>query len=103
MNKEILQKAIDTYGEFPQIDMCIEEMSELTKALCKVKRAGAKKDYLIDVLQEVVLLRENVVEEMGDVYVTLAQMEMIFNCEDEVKKQIEFKVNRLKERLEHDN
>lgn len=100
MNKEILQKAIDTYGIFPQIDMCIEEMSELTKALCKIKRAGAKKDYLIDVLQKVCLLRENVIEEMADVEITLAQQKIIFGCEEEVKQQIDFKLNRLKERLE---
>lgn len=48
------------------------------------------------------LLRENVIEEMGDVYVTLAQMEIIFGCDEEVKKQIEYKINRLKERLEDD-
>ncbi len=100
MNKEILQKAIDTYGEFPQIDMCIEEMSELTKALCKIKRAGAKKDYFVDVLQEVNLIRENIIEEMADVEITLAQQKIIFGCEEEVKQQIDFKLNRLKERLE---
>ena len=74
MNKEILQKAIDTYGTFPQIDMCIEEMSELTKALCKIKRARTKKDYIVDVLRQINLIRENVIEEIADVEITLAQL-----------------------------
>ena len=35
----LLTRAIRTYGEPAQIDMAIEEMAELTKALCKIKRA----------------------------------------------------------------
>lgn len=37
----LLTRAIRTYGEPAQIDMAIEEMAELTKALCKIKRAQA--------------------------------------------------------------
>jgi hypothetical protein len=82
--------------------MCIEEMSELTKELCKIKRAGTKKDYIVDVLRQVNLIRENVIEEMADVEITLAQQKIIFGCEEEVKKQIDFKLNRLKERLKNE-
>lgn len=35
---KVLQEAIDHYGEESQLDMAIEEMSELTKAICKYKR-----------------------------------------------------------------
>lgn len=35
---KVLQSAIDHYGEESQLDMAIEEMSELTKAICKYKR-----------------------------------------------------------------
>lgn len=35
---KIMQLAIDHYGEENQLDMAIEEMSELTKAICKYKR-----------------------------------------------------------------
>lgn len=38
MDKEILQKAIDTYGVNAQSDMVIEEMSELTKEILKLRR-----------------------------------------------------------------
>ena len=36
--KEIEGRAIRTYGEQPQVDMAIEEMSELTKELLKLRR-----------------------------------------------------------------
>lgn len=39
MNRtNILKDAITTYGEDKQIDMMIEECSELIQALCKYKR-----------------------------------------------------------------
>lgn len=108
MCKEILQKVIDTYGVDNQIDMCIEEMSELTKELSKIKRATRKIDKGItlekglEILKEIAKIRDNVIEEMADVYVTLAEQEMIFNCGDEIDKQVRFKLNRLKERLENE-
>lgn len=37
--RDIMLRAIHRYGEAAQIDMAVEEMAELTKALCKVKRA----------------------------------------------------------------
>ena len=36
--KEIEGRAIRIYGEQPQVDMAIEEMPELTKALLKYRR-----------------------------------------------------------------
>lgn len=47
---KILQEAIDHYGEESQLDMAIEEMSELTKAICKYKRA-VKKESEIHVIR----------------------------------------------------
>ena len=35
--RDILAKAINEYGDDSQLDMCIEEMSELTKEICKKK------------------------------------------------------------------
>ena len=39
---KILKEALFTFGIDAQIDMAIEEMSELTKALCKYKRSAKK-------------------------------------------------------------
>ena len=38
MVKELLQKAIETYGKKGQVDVAIEEMAELTQALLHERR-----------------------------------------------------------------
>lgn len=62
--RDIMLRAIHRYGEAAQIDMAVEEMAELTKALCKVKRAtpGATTTAAI----------ANVIEEIADVQIMLA-------------------------------
>ena len=93
MNRtEILQKAVDTYGRRMQEDICIEEMSELTKALIKCCRV--KQEH-----EESETAEENVLEEIADVQIMLDQMRIIYG---DTSEQEEFKVNRLKERLERD-
>lgn len=81
---KICMKALEVYGE-DQINICIEEMSELTKELCKYKR-GRKN-------------REQLAEEIADVKITLAQMQMLFDCTDEVQEWIAKKLRRLEGRL----
>ena len=56
--RALLDRAITTYGAPAQMDMAVEEMAELTKALCKIKRAQAG--------CEVTAAIGNVVEEMAD-------------------------------------
>ena len=94
-NKEILQKAIDTYGEEAQMDMCIEEMSELTKAILKLRRY--KKAHEGNYSKE---LYNDVVEEIADVSIMLDQMLMIFDCHEDVHMQQHKKIKRLENRLE---
>lgn len=53
--RNIMTRAIQHFGETAQIDMAVEEMAELTKAICKVKRAQAGAEMGAAV--------ENVVEE----------------------------------------
>lgn len=38
--RALLDRAITAYGAPAQMDMAVEEMDELTKALCKVKRVS---------------------------------------------------------------
>ena len=83
MNREeILRKAIETYGKDSQAKMMIEEMSELTKALCKWFRGETEKSHIL--------------EEMADVQIMLDQMRMIFGDTSEQEKA---KVERLEGRL----
>ena len=43
--RALLDRAITTYGAPAQMDMAVEEMAELTKALCKIKRAQGRPDH----------------------------------------------------------
>lgn len=93
-DKEIMQKAIDTYGESAQLDMVIEEMSELTKAILKDRRNtfsdGSKSSECLD----------NIIEEVADVEIMLEQLKIIFSCHNNIDKVKVNKLNRLKDRLE---
>ena len=83
---DVLVKAIDTYGENKQLDMCIEEMSELIKEICKRKRGFNNK--------------AEITEEIADVYITLEQLKLICRIEQTaVSNEITRKLNRLTERL----
>jgi len=86
---EILQEAIKKYGVESQCDMCIEEMSELMKALLKLRRESTQTGYQ--------KCRENIREETADVQIMLDQMRMIFG---DTTEQENFKLERLRKRLE---
>jgi uncharacterized protein (DUF1778 family) len=94
MDKQVLQKAINTYGEDAQQDMVIEEALELALAILKHRRAVR---FQPEKIQQ---CRENVIEESADTKIMLKQVNMMFDCEEEVQEQIDYKVNRLRERLE---
>lgn len=84
------KKAIKTYGEKAQKLMAIEEMSELTKEICKDFRGK--------------LDREHLIEEIIDVIITIDQLMMMYEISgDEIEQMRERKIERLKERLEKVN
>lgn len=96
----ILEAAVETYGEYAQIDMMIEEMSELAKALLKYRRGhwiphkpGSGRDKREEMLSK---LKCNILEEMADVQIMLNQLQLIYgDCTDwEIQK-----LERLAERL----
>lgn len=86
---ELLTRAIRVYGEPAQIDMAIEEMSELTKALCKVKRAHGGPETTAAI--------GNVIEEIADVQIMLDQLRIIFGSDAGAEE--EAKLERLAGRL----
>jgi len=87
---EILVKAISTFGEQSQKQVAIEEMSELTKEICKDFRRQANYTALA--------------EEIADVEIMLAQLLIIYDSwydafidkKDRIKKQ---KLIRLEKRM----
>lgn len=77
--------AIDHFGIKAQMLMAVEEMSELTKEICKNFRGADN--------------REQIAEEVADVTIMLEQLRIIFGFNDEVKKYMDRKVSRLAEKL----
>lgn len=88
--RALLDRAITTYGAPAQMDMAVEEMAELTKALCKVKRVSCA--------AEAKAALENAVEEMADVQIMLDQLRIIFGRS--TAEAEEYKLERLKKRLD---
>lgn len=87
--EEICQKAVKTYGKNPQMDMVVEECSELIQAISKNKRG---KDN-----------RENIVEEIADVQIMIDQLKIIFEVSDiEMGIMKLKKLDRLAKRLGKD-
>lgn len=100
----VYRRCICEYGTQPQIDMCIEEMSELTKALLKYRRKFAlvRGENVNPTNGDTDLFkaRTDIIDELADVRIMCRQMELLFQAEDEVEKRIDFKVDRQLKRLE---
>lgn len=82
-----LLQALNTFGIDKQLDIAIEEMSELTKAIIKHRRYASRETY------------ENLCEETADVAIMIKQIFMSTCCGD-VTKYVDAKIERLKQRLE---
>lgn len=83
---KIYKDAIELFGDLSQKVMVIEEMSELTKELCKELRDRGN--------------IEDIADELADVEITLAQIKMIYDIEDKVKEHKDFKLKRFASRME---
>lgn len=88
----VINRAIRTFGRDFQMDRLIEEMSELTQAICKFRRVGTDLEF------ENVDYTLNLIEECADVFITLEQLKQMIGEED-VEKVIDHKVLLLEERL----
>ena len=69
------------FGMKTQTNQLIEEMSELTQALCKRNRG----------------IKSNIVEELADVRLVLNQMIYLMDCEEEVQSIEKSKIERTKQ------
>ena len=86
---EILKNALQHYGANSQRIVAIEEMSELTKELCKVSRGEENAAHIA--------------EEIADVRIMLDQMIILFDCRKQVEMIESGKLERLRKRLERAN
>ena len=79
--QQIYKDAIEFFGDTSQKIMVIEEMSELSKELCKELRQRCDVSHIA--------------EELADVEITLAQIKMIYGIHQAVEEQKDFKLNRF--------
>jgi NTP pyrophosphatase (non-canonical NTP hydrolase) len=85
-----LERAIETYGKDMQLNVAVEELSELIKEICKNKRGSNN--------------RVAITEEIADVYIMLAQLEIIFDIKHNVIADVmNNKIARLEKRLAERN
>lgn len=87
MDNATLDKIIDHYGRSHQIDKAVEELGELIVAIAKER--GAQK-----LRQVVPQQRADIIEEIADVKVIIAQLEIIYSCRDEVERMVDYKLRR---------
>ena len=90
--KQLLDRVITANGMNKQLDIAIEELSELIQAICKIKR----RDSLSN---ESFAVKGNLAEEMADVEIVLAELKLMFDNEDNVKEWKDYKLDRLEKRL----
>ena len=84
--KAIYEAALEKWGEQAQTMMAVEEMSELTKEICKMYRGKRDMEALAD--------------EIADVTIMMEQMRLLFDVNQLVQDRIDYKVKRLAQRIE---
>ena len=82
---EIFEDVLYHFGYNHQATKCIEEMSELTKELCKEKDGHGN--------------LENIAEEIADTLITIDQMIIYHDIYDEVAQYREMKMERLRQKI----
>ena len=100
MKKKEIKKTLENnieilnyYGINAQIPVWVEEMSELTKVLCKWIRKGQLTEQMLMDLKE----------EIADLTVCLDQLKYAIGyMEDELMEQYKFKVDRQVQRIEEE-
>ena len=84
LDAAIARRAIEKWGASAQIDMCIEECSELIGALCHHRRGRCNDDQ--------------VAEELIDVSIMLSQLAVLFDSNAQ-NKWYDIKIQRLINKL----
>ena len=85
---ETCKSIANHYGREHQVLIAIEEMSELTKELCKYFRRFDRK--------------KEIVEEVADAQIMLEQLIELFGIEGDVDKMVDYKLNRQIRRMEQE-
>ena len=85
MNTDLYELVIDKHGVDAQLTVVIEELSELAKEVCKIKRNIGNLDHLA--------------EEIADVEIMCEQLRYIYDLDFAVDAWKKSKLMRLEDRL----
>lgn len=85
---ETCRSIANHYGREHQVLIAIEEMSELTKELCKYFRRYDRK--------------KEIIEEVADAQIMLEQLIELFGINNEVDRMVDYKLNRQIRRMEQE-
>ena len=88
--KNLLNYAWNLYGQSYQLNIVVEELSELTKAICKYNRYGHS-DTII----------ENICEEVADCLIVIQGLMLSLNISSTVETYKKIKLNRLEEMVKN--
>lgn len=91
-----IQTIADEYGLEKQLRQCVEELSELIKAICKWDRKWG--DSLLSDSHECEE-RTNIIEEIADCKIMLSQIEYLMSAEYDVEEEMERKIDRQIRRI----
>lgn len=84
--KQLYIEAIEKYGIEAQFNQLQEECAELIVSVNKLRRKGKEVEYLT-------------IDELADVFIMVEQITFAMDVENKVQERIDFKINRLKTRL----
>lgn len=82
----VLKRALETWGEQPQMLMVVEEMSELMKEI--LKNINRKKDNIAEII-----------EETADVEIMLEQLKENYKITEKVEAYKKDKIKLIEQRL----
>lgn len=85
MNGDLYKLVMDRWGADAQLTVVVEELSELIKEVCKMKRNIGSVDHLA--------------EEVADVEIMCEQLRYIFSIDSDVDDWKKYKLERLANRL----
>ena len=85
---ETCRSIANHYGKEHQVLIAIEEMSELTKELCKYFRRYDRK--------------KEIIEEVADAQIMIEQLIELFGINNEVDRMVDYKLNRQIRRMEQE-
>jgi regulator of replication initiation timing len=88
MTNPVLKRALETWGEQPQMLMVVEEMSELMKEI--LKNINRKKNNI-----------EEIIEETADVEIMLEQLKENYQIVEKVEAYKKDKIKIIEQRLDN--